>query len=102
MITNASNTANTKNRLCLHDTYPPEKLDDYDAVEIRGVQQHEGHCEVNDLDPHFFSVYLHVKEGGVNCVGDFGQFAWANRYAEAFGLPVHNYVALEFVNGASA
>jgi len=61
---------------------------DYDGIEIHGVRDlnepndPEGTCcEVDDEDPQFWSVYVHLKSGGVDCIGDFGTHALACEYA---------------------
>ena len=57
---------------------------DYDGVEIGGcVQIGQSVSRVIDpCDAEFFSVYLHCKEGGVECVADFVYEAEAKLYAE--------------------
>jgi len=50
------------------------KLEEYDGIEVRPVHEDEfGHCEagVPATKASFFSVYLHCKEGGVECIDDF-------------------------------
>jgi hypothetical protein len=46
----------------------------YDAVEMNPVRgsDEEGYepCDDNDPDIVMWSVYLHLKEGGVECVAD--------------------------------
>lgn len=53
-------------------------------------------CEVDNENPQFFSVYVHLKEGGVECVGDFGTHLLAGQYAKElsmkYGWPVHDFV----------
>jgi len=41
---------------------------------------------VNDESPEFYSVYLHRREGGVDCVGDFSLLADAKAYALELSL----------------
>lgn len=60
----------------------------YDAIEIRGVRvvgrdpsTGKTELEVDDVNPVFWSVYLHRKEGGVECVGDFATRPLADAYA---------------------
>lgn len=75
---------------------------DFDALEVHGVRDlnepasDKGtQCEVDDEDPQFFSVYAHLVEGGVECVGDFERMAEASAYGERLGKqhgwPVHIY-----------
>lgn len=58
----------------------------YDALEIHGVRrienEPEGLCEVDDENPDFYSVYVHLKTGGVDSVGDFQLLPDAEGYAE--------------------
>lgn len=61
----------------------------YDAIELHGVRNinddssEEGtHFVVDDESPEQFSVYLHCKEGGLECVGDFTDYSKATAYAE--------------------
>lgn len=58
----------------------------YDALEIHGVCKvpggPEGLCEVNDEEPDFYSVYVHLKAGGIDCIGDFQLLPDASAYAE--------------------
>lgn len=67
----------------------------YDAVELHGVaytgERHieksitdkrcVEHVEMNDDKPDFYSVYLHLKAGGVDCIADFDDLVVARRYA---------------------
>jgi hypothetical protein len=61
----------------------------YDALEIQGVSETpdtfgmpgETICEVDNDHPNFFSVYAHLAEGGVECIGDFATVADARTYA---------------------
>jgi hypothetical protein len=65
--------------------------DDYDGLEIHGVRDlfdgddKNGTCcepvTGTDLQPQFFSVYAHLKEGGVECIGDFETADAARSYA---------------------
>lgn len=77
---------------------------DYDGIEIHGVRNLNAPddpagtmCEVDDETPEFFSVYVHCRQGGVECVGDFATGALAETYAHELlvkhGWPVANYVA---------
>lgn len=61
----------------------------YDAIELHGVRDINDNCSeegthfvVDDESPEQFSVYLHCKEGGVECVGDFSDYSNATAYAE--------------------
>lgn len=64
--------------------------EDYDAIETQciceSVDPIDGapYCEPvsSDENPDFFSVYLHRKSGGVECVGDFGTKALGWGYAQ--------------------
>lgn len=75
----------------------------YDALEIHGVcrisDPNNGADEVfeiDDVNPDFYSVYVHVKEGGIDCVGDFqlapDAEAYAQKLAQKYGWKVHQYV----------
>lgn len=74
----------------------------YDAVEVHGVRNlvsaaDDGTCyEIDNINPTSFSVYVHIKDGGLDCVGDFGKYGDAAQYgAEVsgqYGWPVRNYV----------
>lgn len=67
----------------------------FDAIEVHGVADlgPDGHggtlCEMDDENPQFYSVYLHLTGGGVDCVGDFSDFADANDYARELGDLYH-------------
>jgi len=83
---------------------------DYDALEIHGVREmmreamgdrynaekHGTMCEVDDENPEFYSVYVHLAEGGVECIGDFETAEDARTYAitqigPQYGWHVHDY-----------
>ncbi|KFC72596.1 MULTISPECIES: hypothetical protein [Massilia] len=74
----------------------------YDAVEVHGVRNFasgtdNGTCyEIDNITPTSFSVYVHLKEGGLDCVGDFGKYDDAVQYgaevSAGYGWPVRNYV----------
>ena len=74
----------------------------YDSVEVHGVRNLatgiDGHTcyEVDNITPTSFSVYVHLKGGGVDCVGDFSRYADAAQYGVEvggeYGWPVRNYV----------
>ena len=64
----------------------PEK---FDAVELHGCREHiypdEPHrnfVEQDDENPQYWSVFLHYKTGGLDCVGDFATLKQAEDYAE--------------------
>lgn len=72
----------------------------YDGVEVAGVRDcgpdlglPAGNtcCERDDANPSFWSVYLHLVRGGVECVGDFdtpqGAIRAAMDLAWELGLP---------------
>lgn len=76
----------------------------FDALEIQGVREFAdpsnpdaSFCEVDNERPQFFSVYVHYRTGGVECVGDHGSHelaaAYANALSEAHGWPIYDYVA---------
>ena len=74
----------------------------YDAVEVHGVRNFasgsdDDTCyEIDNLSPTSFSVYAHLKDGGLDCVGDFGKYEDAVQYgAEVsadYRWPVRNHV----------
>lgn len=74
----------------------------YDAIEIHGARDvgdpgrpDSTSCEVDDEDPQFFSVYVHLKEGGVECVGDHETRELAKDYASElsakYGFLVYDF-----------
>ena len=75
----------------LNDRYADAIMQDpsqYDAVEIHGVRDLKPSddsigtvCEVDEDDPEFFSVYVHLVAGGLECIGDFGNRKLAVDYA---------------------
>lgn len=96
-----------------HQTIPPQPLGgfaesviteankrDFDAVEVHPVMSWQDPddsssylCEVCDPvtdEPSFWSAYVHLVEGGVDCIGDFATEQQAIDYAieiaEKFGL----------------
>lgn len=78
------------------DTIIGERHGEYDAVEIQGVRDHQlpsdpggSCCEVDNENPQLFSVYAHLKEGGVDCVGDFATHTLADAYAKELGAKYH-------------
>jgi hypothetical protein len=68
-------------------TLPGWNPKNFDAIEVHGVadlgpdEQGSTICEMNDENPQFYAVYLHLAAGGVDCVGDFSDFADAEQYA---------------------
>lgn len=74
----------------------------YDAVEVHGVRNFasstdNGTCyEIDNLTPTSFSVYVHLRDGGLDCVGDFGKYDDAVQYgaevSAEYEWPVRNYV----------
>jgi hypothetical protein len=74
----------------------------YDAVEVHGVRNlapitDNGTCyEIDNLTPTSFSVYVHLKDGGLECVGDFVKYDDAVLYGAVvsaeYGWPVRNHV----------
>ncbi|SEU40112.1 hypothetical protein SAMN03159335_06195 [Burkholderia cepacia] len=76
----------------------------FDALEIQGVREFvdpcnpdASFCEVDNESPQFFSVYVHYRTGGVECVGDHGSHdlatTYANALSQAHGWPIYDYVA---------
>lgn len=64
-----------------------EHLGSIDALEIHGIRSlsDAGDYEVQEIDdenPHFYSVYIHLNDGGVDCIGDFPTLEDARFYAE--------------------
>lgn len=107
--------------LVLNDGYADsiigEQPDRFDAFEIHGVRDQHAPgeplgtcCEIDDENPQFFSVYVHLKpsatSGGVECVGDFETHLLAERYAkelgDKYGWPVHDYVPAEVAERLAA
>jgi hypothetical protein len=74
----------------------------YDTVEVHGVRNFASGAdnatcyEIDNLMPTSFSVYVHLKDGGLDCVGDFGNYADAVQYSAEvsaeYGWPVWNQV----------
>ena len=76
------------------------KPEDFDAIEVQGVRRYQTGAdsfeyEVDNLAPEAFSTYLHRKEGGVECCGDFTLREHAQDYAaelsQLHGWPIHDY-----------
>ena len=85
------------------DSIIGERHAEYDGIEIQGVRDcnlpgdPQGTCcEVDNQNPQFFSVYAHLKEGGVECVGDFATHTLADAYAKElaakFQWTIRDYV----------
>lgn len=85
---------------CICDDYLEavlkEGVEQFDAVELHGVSRCGDDIEVDDTNPDFFSVYLHLKSGGVDCVGDYGMQRFAElrarEIARILHLPLNTYV----------
>jgi hypothetical protein len=47
--------------------------DCYDAAEVQPVALIDANCVevVDEASAQFWSVYLHLEKGGIECVGDF-------------------------------
>jgi len=89
----------------LNDRYADTIISDataYDGLEIHGVRDFHfknddlgTSFEVDDANPQSFAVYVHLKEGGVDCVGDFARLslakAYANELAVKYGWPVKDF-----------
>lgn len=76
--------------------------DHYDAIEVHGVRDVAAGSdagtgyEIDNIAPTSFSVYAHLKSGGLDCVGDFGNYAEALRYgaevSAEYCWPMRNFV----------
>ena len=59
---------------------------EYDEVEVHPCTKDENgnfeQCEPNDPELAMWSCYLHLKEGGIECVADFGNEKEADAYAQ--------------------
>lgn len=77
--------------------------DQYDALEIHGVRNRYAendprgtNFEIDEANPEMYSVYAHLKEGGVDAVGDFGRYERAKQYASRlsadYAWPIHDSV----------
>lgn len=69
----------------------------YDAIEIHGVAElGHGVCEVDDDHPDFYSVYLHLIPGCVDCHSDHDTHEaaqkTANIIAKHCNLPIYDFV----------
>lgn len=82
----------------------------YTGVEIHGVRDYangcslddETYCEPDNMHPEFFSVYLHLEEEGLECVGDFGAYTDALEYSQElmskYGWPLIDHVQKQVEN----
>lgn len=96
----------------LDDRYANEVICDhperFSSVEIQGVRDEHAPRDpggstvnVDNVDPQFYSVYLHLKPnddcGGTECVGDFASYERATAYAKELsdqhGWEVHDFVS---------
>lgn len=82
-----------------------DKPEYFDAIEIQGVREVEAMIEdskigthktdttytIDNDNPDSFSVYLHLIEGGVECVGDFSR----HRHAQTYALELSDELSLE-------
>lgn len=90
-VTILISNVNAKDTVC--DKYADSIIkgnpDQYSDIEVHGVVDiHKGrddvegtHFCIDDDDPELFSVYLRLKAGGVDCVGDFSEYLSAIEYA---------------------
>lgn len=64
--------------------YPQEAAIVWDAVEVHPVYEDgEGTAEVcEEGEQTFYSVYLHLPEGGINCIADLATKELAMQFAE--------------------
>ena len=91
----------------LNDRYLPDDLSIFDAIEIQGVREHTEHGEDHSYiepdpeNPQFYSVYLHCKEGGVDCIGDLGTYALALSWAGELSA-IHNWHINDFTQNQGA
>lgn len=74
--------------------------DQFDGVEVQGVRSYQTGAdsfayEVDNENPEAYSTYLHNKEGGVECCGDFTLREHAQQYASElaaqFGWQVNDF-----------
>jgi hypothetical protein len=77
----------------------------YSDIEVHGVvdinkgkENSEGtHFCIDDDDPELFSVYLRLKAGGVDCVGDFSEYSnavqYANELSSIYGWGISNFTS---------
>jgi len=98
------------------DRYAEKVIDDtrrFDAIEVHDV------CEFSDpegpsyeepdcdrLEPSTFSVYAHLKDGGIDCCGDFGRrsdaLAYGTELANIHHLPLFDYISSKHQNSSEA
>lgn len=88
------------------DTYLPRAINEFVGVTVHGVRDlnenidDETACIVDDVHPHFFSVYLSHESGEEECVGDFSAYKHACEYAAelsaAHQLPVVDGIQTQF------
>lgn len=81
----------------VNETYDAQIIDGkperFDGIEVQGVRTEDGvNFEPNNHAPTSFSTYLHLVEGGVECVGDFSTREAAQKHAaalaEAYNWPI--------------
>lgn len=91
----------------LGEIYEPQlPLSQYDAIEVNAVHAEDGICEVTFAveKADFWSVYFHLRSGGVECVADFPaehrELAdnYANHVSRHTGWSIYGYTK-EVVNG---
>lgn len=72
----------------------------YDSIELQGVRQEQTGPDsfeytVDNENPQAYSVYLHLIDGGVDCVGDFTRLTDAREYAvelrATYGFAIFDY-----------
>jgi len=85
----------------LFDFYPDTVIFDggklFDAIEIHGISPDgNGAHNIENGDPVYFSIFVRAIEGGIECVGDFGQpkhaIEKANLLADQYGWKVFNHL----------
>ncbi|WP_224962765.1 hypothetical protein [Geomonas subterranea] len=91
----------------LGEIYTPQfALSQYDAIEVYAVTAEDGICEVtlDRKDADLWSVYFHLRSGGVECVADFPAehlelaYNYANHVSSYTGWPIYGYTK-EVANG---
>lgn len=82
--------------LVIFDRYAGDVIagapDQFDAIEIQGVRLVSGSQDeytIDNVNPTMTSVYLHQKEGGVQCCGDFTEREQAQLYAAELSAEYH-------------
>ena len=75
-------------------------IDKWDDVEVHPVwDDGEGNCDVCDKGQEtYWSVYLHLVEGGVICIADLPNEKLANDFAAVIEGAVKNYVNNEYLD----